>query len=405
MTPVAVHVAYGGAHLLHATTAEKWRALALAAFETYVPEPGVLTAHFGTPEPIAPLVHARVRARLQSAGCLGSLRIDFEDGYGVRTDDEEDAAAEAAARAAAAMLSLHSGEALALGIRPKSFAGPTRARAVRTLDRFFGALGRVPSGFVVTLPKVQTAHDVAVAVGTLATLEMRHATAPLGLELMAETPEFFAALTAGGLHSFAAAAEGRLRSVHFGAYDLLSGLGVPGHAQALDHPFCMPLRLSLALAAAPLEIPVYDGATLAMPVPPHRGEALSAAQRAENNDAVLGAMATHARSCEAALALGFAGSWDLHPAQLVPRYVATTAFYLRALPAVRTRLCAFLANAARATRAGQTFDDAASARGLQRFLVRGLDARVLDAADLAGLPVPADVLRLASFDELVARSA
>jgi hypothetical protein len=159
--------------------------------------------------------------------------------------------------------------------------------------------------------------------------------------------------------------------------------------------------LALAQAAAAREIPVYDGATLAMPVPTHRGEALSDTQHEENRAAVLAAMAQHARSCEAALALGYAGSWDLHPAQLVPRYLATTAFYLRALPDSKKRLAAFLQNAARATRAGQTFDDAASARGLVRFVVNGLDAGALLPDDLAGLPVSVSDLRTLSFDELV----
>ena len=89
----------------------------------------------------------------------------------------------------------------------------------------------------------------------------------------------------------------------------------------------------------------------------------------------------------------------------MPRYVATTAFYLHALPATQARLTAFLANAARATRAGLVFDDAASARGLVQFFVRGLDAGMLEPGDLHGLPVSAERLRSATFDELVAASA
>lgn len=396
MTP---HVAYGGAQLFAAGTAEKWRSLALAAFEEYVPTAETVARRFEVPEALAEKVRERVALQLRDARALASLRIDFEDGYGLRPDEEEDASAERAGQVLA-MLTDPPDE---LGIRPKGFAPTTRARALRTLSRFFAALtAPLPEGFVVTLAKVQNAHEVSVAVGALSLLEARHGMAPLAIELMAETPGFFAEIERHGLERLHAAAEGRLRSVHFGAYDMLSALGVAGHTQSLSHPFCTPLRLALARAAAPLELPVYDGATLAMPVAPHRGGALDDTQRTENHTAVLEAMAAHAKSCDAALSLGLAGSWDLHPAQLVPRHIATTAFYLRALAGSQKRLAAFLTNAARATRAGQEFDDAASARGLLRFLARGLSCGALVDADLGELPITVSALRTHSFDELVA---
>lgn len=398
---MSVHVAYGGAHLFQAGTPAKWRSVALAAFERTAPTPTQLIEHFSIPESLAETVHARLDAVLRSEAALTSLRIDFEDGYGVRPHEEEDAAAEDAARALDAMPA-----GLALGVRPKSFAPATRARAVRTLRRFFGALRKPPpADFVVTLPKVSSAHDVAIAIGALATIESETGIAPLSLEIMAETPALFSELERRGLVAVHAAAEGRLRSVHFGAYDMLSALGVPGHEQSLAHPFCTPLRLTLARAAAPFELPLYDGATLAMPVGPHKDAAPGSAERAHNDQVVRDAMRVHARHCTDALSLGFAGSWDLHPAQLVPRHIATIAFYLRALPDTQKRLGAFLRNAARATRADQIFDDAASARGLLRFVVRGLEIGALQAADLEELPVPVESLRRLSFDQLVAQPA
>ncbi|RYG66975.1 phosphoenolpyruvate kinase, partial [bacterium] len=285
---MSAHVAYGGAQLFSSGTAEKWRSLALAAFEGYVPTSEILTRRFDVPAELAPRVRTRVAQQLRSTAALSSLRIDFEDGYGARPDEEEDSAAEQAGRAVATLVA----PPAELGIRPKGFAPATRARALRTLSRFLGALaGPLPVGFVVTLAKVQNAHEVSLAVGALGALEAHHGLAPVAIELMAETPGFFAELEQRGLERMHAAAEGRLRSIHFGAYDMLSALGAPGHTQSLAHPFCTPLRLALAQAAAPFELPVYDGATLAMPVPPHRGPSLDETQRRENHAVVLEAMA------------------------------------------------------------------------------------------------------------------
>ena len=72
---------------------------------------------------------------------IEDLRIDFEDGYGHRPDDEEDAAAVDAAAALAR--SVHDGNAAPFhGIRFKSFEAPTRRRGLRTLDLFLGELVR-----------------------------------------------------------------------------------------------------------------------------------------------------------------------------------------------------------------------------------------------------------------------
>ena len=97
---------------------------------------------------------------------IEDLRIDFEDGYGRRPDDEEDAAAVAAARALAA--SVATGTAAPFhGIRFKSFEAPTRRRGLRTLDLFLGELagdGALTDGFVVTLPKVTSVDQVEAMV-------------------------------------------------------------------------------------------------------------------------------------------------------------------------------------------------------------------------------------------------
>ncbi len=86
---------------------------------------------------------------------IEDLRIDFEDGYGVRDDAEEDAAARAAGELAGRL------PVPFVGLRCKSLEAPTRRRAVRTLRVFLDALGTLPPGFVVTLPKVSAVEQVA----------------------------------------------------------------------------------------------------------------------------------------------------------------------------------------------------------------------------------------------------
>jgi uncharacterized protein DUF6986 len=73
----------------------------------------------------------RVRAKLASEP-IEDLRIDFEDGYGSRPDDQEDTHVVAAANALAS--SVADGSAPPYhGIRFKSFERPTRRRGLRTL--------------------------------------------------------------------------------------------------------------------------------------------------------------------------------------------------------------------------------------------------------------------------------
>src|SRR5258705_1462472 len=85
-------------------------------------------------------VTERVLAKLAREP-VEDLRIDFEDGYGVRDDAEEDASARAAATAVAG------GERPAfVGLRFKSLEAATRARAVRRLDIFLAALRAAADG-------------------------------------------------------------------------------------------------------------------------------------------------------------------------------------------------------------------------------------------------------------------
>jgi hypothetical protein len=77
---------------------------------------------------------------------------------------------------------------------------------------------------------------------------------------------------------------------------------------------------------------------------------------------------------------GFWQGWDMHPAQLPTRYLATYAFFREGLPAAAARLRAY----ARSTTGG-VLDEPATARALAGFVARGLDCGALDAAEVREL--------------------
>ena len=124
---------------------------------------------------------------------IEDLRVDFEDGYGVRPDDVEDADAVRAAKRVIAA----EGAGFAppfVGIRIKSFEAATRARGIRTLDLFVTALmehGGLPDGLALTLPKVSTVAQVEAMADAVAALERAHGLADgrLRFEVQVETPQ------------------------------------------------------------------------------------------------------------------------------------------------------------------------------------------------------------------------
>jgi hypothetical protein len=96
------------------------------------PTSDALAEATGMPRGLVADVHDRVRGELAREP-VEDLRVDFEDGYGHRPDEEEDRSAREAA-AALAGLARREGAPPFLGIRFKSFEAPTRRRGLRTLD-------------------------------------------------------------------------------------------------------------------------------------------------------------------------------------------------------------------------------------------------------------------------------
>src|SRR5262249_3811895 len=122
-------------------------------------------------------------------------RVDFEDGYGIRADNEEDADA---SRAAVEMAKGLDAASLApfSGIRIKTFSSEQLERSVRTLDIFLSTLmdttnGRLPENFVVTLPKVTIPTQVTALVRIFEALEhsLNLPGGSLKMEIMIETTQ------------------------------------------------------------------------------------------------------------------------------------------------------------------------------------------------------------------------
>src|SRR5205085_223392 len=120
---------------------------------------------------IAETVYTRVQEKLKREA-VEDFRIDFEDGYGIRTDAEEDGHAAQAAQECAKGRDAGSLSSF-IGIRIKGFAGGLAGRSMRTLDIFLTALGKLPQNFVVTLPKITSPEQVSALIDAFEQIEPR----------------------------------------------------------------------------------------------------------------------------------------------------------------------------------------------------------------------------------------
>ena len=347
-----VHTCYVPADAVVPGLAATWGAAALAALDEHgLPDLGVDAALL---EQVLP----RVRKKLATEP-VEDLRVDAEDGYRGGPDAEDDDVRRAAATVAA---DVAAGTAPAsVGIRAKSLEGPTRHRAVRSLDLFLGSLGG--SRAVVTLPKVTDIDQVRAFLPVLDALQEVHGVA-LDLELQVETPQ--AVLGPDGAVTLARmvhVAGPRLTGLHYGTYDYSAALGIAAAHQSSDHPAADFAKQVMQVAVAGTGARAVDGSTNVLPVGPR--------------DAVHAAWRLHAGLVRRALERGFYQGWDLHPAQLVTRYVATYAFFRSALPAAVARVAAYLDRSA----AG-VLDEPATARALAGVLLRGLDCGAVDDAEV-----------------------
>ena len=145
---------------------------------------------------------------------------------------------------------------------------------------------------------------------------------------MIETPQSIVAADGTiALRSLVAAGAGRVTAAHFGAYDFTALCGIAASAQHMRHPACDAARHLMQLAFAQTPVRLSDGATVTLPIPPHRQPSTDR-ERRENRETIHRAWRAHASDVRHSLASGFYQGWDLHPAQLPSRYAAVYDFFL-----------------------------------------------------------------------------
>ena len=439
-----VHTVYGGAHLFKSDTAKRLGSLGKRSLDQFAPDfltfaravdlPGAneLPESFEeATELLSFLKEEPERARKEKKGAwlaytiyrriieklerepVEDFRIDFEDGYGNRPDEEEDGDAVSAAAETAEGVKNGTLPPF-IGIRIKPFNEELRARSFRTLDIFVSSLvelskGRLPNNFVVTLPKITIPEQVSTLATLLAQLEQQTGLPDrsLNFEMMIETTQSI--INHRGqinLPLLLGAAEGRCVAAHFGTYDYTAGCNITAAHQHMMHPACDFAKNMMEVSFAGTGIWLSDGATNIMPVAPHRfvegGEPLTQEQIEENREVVHRAWRIHYNNIQHSLINAFYQGWDLHPAQLPTRYAAVYAFFLDGLEAASERLKNFVEKAAKATLVGDVFDDAATGQGLLNYFLRAVNCGALteeEAIELSGLTL--EELRSGSFVKIL----
>jgi citrate lyase beta subunit len=349
-----IHTVYVPADRFSDATVGEWAAAAR-----------LLVLEHGRP-PFPDEIVEMILARLVSQP-IEDLRVDFEDGYGTRTDDEEDA------HAAAAGAALRGYAPPFFGLRCKSLEPATVLRAARTVDAFLTGLGPPADGFVITFPKASSAGHADAAVLLCRQLEHAHGLAEgaLHFELQIETPQ--AILGPDGrspLPEMIARSHGRLTGLHYGTYDYSTALGIAPGYQSLEHPVADHAKAVMQVAAAGTGVHVADGSTNVIPT--------------GSTEAAHRAWALHARLVRRSLERGIYQGWDLHPGHLVTRWGATFEFYRDGVTEASRRLGHYLGR-----RAGGHLDEPATARAMARFMLRGLHCGALQPGDVRH---PVDVL-------------
>jgi citrate lyase beta subunit len=353
-----VHTCYVPANAVTPGTPGEWGAAALAALREHAPGPHAFAEVLGLPVELAEPVHDKVVAKLEREP-VEDLRIDFEDGYGLRPDEDADAV-----RCAG----LVGGFAVPwVGLRFKSFE--SFDRGARTLDLFLTQLDRLPDGFVLTFPKVTAVGQVEVLVDLLGLLEERLGldAGRLRFEIQIETTQSIVDSTgAFAIPKFIAAGQGRVSGLHFGTYDYTAACGLSATEQHLAHAACDFARHVMQVSAAGTGVRLSDGSSNVLPV--------------GDRDSVHAAWRVHFGLVLRSLTHGFYQGWDMHPAQLVTRYAANYAFYLGNAAADATRLRAYVEKAD----AG-VLDEPATAQALAMSMRRALDCGALSAAEVEQL--------------------
>ncbi|MFF5206324.1 DUF6986 family protein [Streptosporangium sp. NPDC000396] len=308
-----VHTVYVPADRFDARTVTTWGEAALDLFRRHLPRKDMARL-FEMHEQTAKIVHEKVTAKLTEEP-IEDLRVDFEDGYGLRPGEEDGHVAQAAEAVAA----LHANGTLPRrwGLRVKSFADGDPARSIRTLDGFLTGVieraGHLPGGFVVTFPKVLMKAYLGQFADCLEALEkaLGLGEGTLRFELQVEAPQTVRFLDA----DLVASLRGRLAAAHFGVFDYTASCSLPPHEQRLDHPVCDHARHVMQTVFAGTGVELSDGSLAASPA-------------SDDKYAVRNLWWRHLEMVRHSLRHGFYQGWDMHPSHLVSRYIAVYHFHL-----------------------------------------------------------------------------
>jgi citrate lyase beta subunit len=392
----AVHVLYGGAQLFSEATFPKISRLANEAFHFAAPDAASLSALVGRnwSKEFSGDIFARVSAKLAREP-LEDYRIDFEDGYGVRPDEEE---SRHAIEVATTVVKLAKSQAAprSIGIRVKPLSTAAMRRSLTTLSVFmsqFAAVGGRGCGLkflIITLPKVTSAEQVTTMVDILEAYEQEFGFSSgfFRLEILIESPEAFLSIDGTiPIPSFIAAARGRCQSIHFGIYDFTSSLGIGSAGQSIDHLACDFARMWMQVAAglAP-GLGLSDGIISRLPLPPKEKTTSSLADFQE-------AWRYNYTQMTRSLTLGYYQGWDLHPAQIPVRHVANHVFVLQEFAGAAARLKTFLHKASQASHVAGVFDDRASVLGLLNFFERAMVAGILTTSEISAAGVDLEAVK------------
>lgn len=429
-----VHTVYGGANLFKSDTTVKMGQIALKSFKTNAPNFTVLAkvlelnGNQSLPTSATEIenltnrldsmnevsrkqeaawlsytVYNKITAKLETEG-VEDFRIDFEDGFGNRPDQEEDDTAVNAAKELAKGMKEKTISPF-IGIRIKPFTEDLKARGIRTLDIFITTLlenseNKIPNNFVVMLPKVTIPEQIEALVKLFEALEKVHQLPAntLKMEMMVEATQ--AVMDEDGknpLLRLIRAGKGRCIAAHFGTYDYTASCNITAKYQTMDHPVCDFAHHMTRVALGGTGIMLSDGATNVMPVGPHRGENLTLDQEIENRKVIHKAWKLGYGHTMHSLINGFYQGWDLNPAQLPMRYAATYTFFLESYEDAAVRLKNFVNKAAQATLSGDVFDDAATGQGLLNYFLKALNCGAITEKEAMETGLTIDEIRSRSF--------
>lgn len=433
-----VHTVYGGANLFKSDTCVKMGDIALKSLQTYSPDfitlanvlqfdgydklpsdekkKEKLTRKLDKmseeerrqhPAWLPYTVYSKIIQKLQTEP-VEDFRIDFEDGFGNRPDEEEDATAVNAANELAEGMQNKTISPF-IGIRIKPFTEDLKNRGVRTMDIFLTTLlsktyGKLPDNFVIMLPKVTIPEQVTTMVRLLEIIEKKNslASGSLKMETMVEATQIIMDDEGRNpLMKIIRAGEGRLIAAHFGTYDYTASCGITAKYQTMAHPVCDFAHHMTKVALGGTGIFLSDGATNVMPVAPHRGDKLTAKQKKENIASVHNAWKIGYNHSMHSLINGFYQGWDLNPAQLPMRYAATYNFFLSSMADAKHRLKVFVERAAISTLTGDIFDDAATGQGLLNFFLKAMNCGAISEEEATETGLTIEEIQSRSFYKIL----